>query len=365
MHLLHVLAAALPLCTRISALPSSDYQHREGKDATFYKGFDLSSVATLEERGVVYKDTQRNNRTRPVEDILGDGGMNTVRLRLWVNPTPGLYTVPGNYDLNYTLTLTQRFSKKGYKIYLDYHFSDYWAEPGHNNAPLAWPTDLAGLSSTLRAYVKDTLVAFAEGGIDLSLVSLGNEIRNGMLWPLGRVDVDLAPAARAASFSNLATLYASAPEAWFGALTATGKVSRRDWDVFGFSSYPFYGTSATLQNLQTSLNAIGAAYGEPVHVVETDWPAICDGPYAPVLSDTSVPISPAGQIEWVRDIVRIVKAVPNGLGQGVNYWEPAWLNNTGLGSSCQDAILFDADWSEYPTEIVGYSRPSVNMFKDV
>ncbi|TKA65747.1 hypothetical protein B0A49_05272 [Cryomyces minteri] len=134
-------------------------------------------------------------------------------------------------------------------------------------------------------------------------------------------------------------------EAWFGALKATGKVSRREGD--------------------TSLNAIGAAYGKPVHVVETDWPAICDGPYAPALSDASVPIWPADQIEWVQDIVRIVKAVPNGLGEGANYWDPAWLNSTGLGSSCQDAILFDADWSKYPNEIVGYSRPSVNMFKDV
>ncbi|KAK5018225.1 hypothetical protein LTR16_001255 [Cryomyces antarcticus] len=70
-------------------------------------------------------------------------------------------------------------------------------------------------------------------------------------------------------------------------------------------------------------------------------------------------------IKRVHDVVRIVKAVPNGLGQGVNYWKPAWSNNTGLGSSCQDAILFDADWSRYPAEVVGCSRPSIKMFKDV
>lgn len=64
----------------------------------------------------------------------------------------------------------------------------------------------------------------------------------------------------------------------------------------------------------------------------------------------------------VHDIIDVVKQVPHGLGQGVNYWEPAWLNNTGLGSACQDAILFDADWSQYP-DVTAYSRRSVDMFK--
>lgn len=100
--------------------------------------------------------------------------------------------------------------------------------------------------------------------------------------------------------------------------------STKDWDVFGFSFYPFYGTNATLGNLADTLNTLAAKYNKPLHVVETDWPAICDGPDAPELSDTSVPISPLGQIEWVRDIVGVVRAVPHGLGQGVNYWEPTW-----------------------------------------
>ena len=75
-------------------------------------------------------------------------------------------------------------------------------------------------------------------------------------------------------------------------------------------------------------------------------------------------MSVAGQTEWVHDIVKVVKGVPNGLGQGVNYWEPAWLNNTGLGSACQDVILFSADWSQYP-KVTGYSRKSVDMFQGV
>lgn len=234
--------------------------------------------------------------------------------------------------------------------------------------------------------------AFSDAGIDLALVSLGNEIRNGMIWPLGRVSVDVEPAsARTANFTNLATLYAAAREGvrdavskhgvkkpevmihidngynltlqsrWFEALTATGKVREKDWDVIGLSIYPFYGTSATLANLRKTMGWLARKYGKPIHVVETDWPAVCEGEGAPELSESGIPASVEGQLEWGREVVRAVREVPKGLGRGVNYWEPAWLNNTGLGSACQDAILFETDWSEFP-EVTAYSRESVNLF---
>ncbi|KAF2803867.1 glycosyl hydrolase 53 [Mytilinidion resinicola] len=360
----------------------------QNAQSVFYQGHDLSSLGIMEQGGAVYHDTARHNQTRAAEDILGDGGMNTVRLRLWVNP------IPGQYDLSYVLALAERFAKKKYHIYLDFHFSDNWADPHHNIAPAAWPTTLPALSSTLRTYVRETIMTFKHAGVDLSLVSLGNEIRNGMLWPLGQVDVDITPhAALVSNFTNLATLYAAArsgvtdavnagaakPQVlihidngwnvtlqttWFNALTATGKVKVADWDVFAFSFYPFYGTDATLANLQNSLHTLARHYGKPLHVVETDWPAICSGSDAPELSEPSVPISAKGQTEWVHDVIKVVKGVPGGLGQGFNYWEPAWLNSTSLGSACQDAILFDTDWSRYP-QMEAYSRESVDMLKGV
>ncbi|CZT23072.1 related to arabinogalactan endo-1,4-beta-galactosidase [Ramularia collo-cygni] len=367
------------------------------KKPFFYKGHDLSSLQILEDGGASYKDTARGNATRPVEDILGDGGMNTVRLRLWVNPTipfdgpPGYYET---YNLNYTVSLAQRFHAKGYKIYLDYHFSDYWADPQKQAQPIAWPKTLPPLARTLRSYVSNTLQTFHQAGVDLALVSLGNEIRNGMLWPLGRVSVNLEPeSARIANFTGLATLYTAArkgvddairtgiskpqimihidngydlrlQQRWFSALLATGTVKISDWDVFGFSIYPFYGTAATLANLKNSVNWIAEKFGKPIHIVETDWPAICTGDEIPSLSEPGIVASVDGQLEWVGKVVDVVKQIPDGLGQGINYWEPAWLNNTGLGSACQDAILFDADWSEFP-KVVAYSRKSVGMFKGV
>ncbi|KAI9706155.1 MAG: hypothetical protein M1820_004916 [Bogoriella megaspora] len=380
---LTILTASLSLFLFISAFSGEPL----GSSAsTFYQGHDLSSLLILEEGGAICKDTGRQNETRPAEDILIDGGMNTVRLRIWVDP------IPGQYDLNYTRTLAKRFAAKGQHIYLDFHFSDTWADPNHNNVPVAWPTTLEPLADRIRAYVNSTLISFHEAGVDLSLVSLGNEIRHGMLWPLGYVDVDTVPTtARIQNFTNLATLWkasrdgvsdavaagVSKPQVmihiddgynltlqnnWFDALTGTGIVKSDDWDIFGFSFYPFYGTAATLPNLQQTLDSLAKQWGKPLHVVETDWPVQCNGTGAPELSDTSVPVNVQGQIDWVRDIRNVVKQVPDGLGQGVNYWEPAWLNLTSLGSACQDAILFETDWSQHPTAIA-YSRESVNMFR--
>jgi arabinogalactan endo-1,4-beta-galactosidase len=93
------------------------------------------------------------------------------------------------------------------------------------------------------------------------------------------------------------------------------------WDVFGFSFYPFYGTAATFDNLKTTLNTLAYEYKKPIQVVETDYPAICDGQYNPIpaSSEPEIPYSIQGQLEWTNDIIKIVKDVPLGLGRGVHY----------------------------------------------
>ncbi|ORY65994.1 family 53 glycosyl hydrolase [Pseudomassariella vexata] len=376
----------LLLATITSAFPeggSKDSQH-----ALFYKGHDLSSLKLLEDAGTFsYVDTAKNNATRPAYDILEDGGMNSVRLRIWVNPPDGVY------GLQYTLELAKRFQKKGYHIYLDFHFADGWADPQKQPIPAAWPTDLKPLSATLRKYVKNTLLAFQRAHVKLDIVSLGNEIRHGMLWPTAYVDVDVQPyPALVKNFTNLATLYKAArsgvddaikagahkPQVmihldngwnttfqtrWYSALIDNG-VKKSAFDVVGVSFYPFYGTSATFENLRSSLNTLVKKYGKPVQVVETDYPAICDGQWNPIpeSSEPEIQFNVKGQIEWMGKVIDIVKNVPRGLGQGVFYWEPAWLNNTSLGSNCTDALLFEPDFSNWP-ETVGYSRESVNFFK--
>ncbi|KAK7726821.1 hypothetical protein SLS63_007439 [Diaporthe eres] len=367
----------------------------------FYKGHDLSSLGTMEASDSSYVDTARGNLTRPADDILADGGMNGVRLRLWVDPEGG------TNGFEYTLALAQRFQAKGQRLYLDFHFTDSWADPQKQPVPAAWPTPDQGveaLAETLRSYVNDTLVAFSEAGVHFDMVALGNEVRHGILWPLGYVDVDTDDADLAANFTNLATLYTAArvgvddavtaaggghgrrkgharrpqimihvdngwnqtlQQRWYGALEANG-VPRSAWDLFGVSFYPFYGTSATLANLRDTLGWLAGEYGKHVHVAETDYPAICNGQYNPVpeSSEPEIPYNVDGQIEWMREVISVVREVPRGLGRGVWYWEPAWLNNTSLGSACEDAILFRPDYSGWP-KTVGYSRPSTDFYLGV
>ncbi|PBP24709.1 (Trans)glycosidase [Diplocarpon rosae] len=378
-----VICLALPL---VSAVPS-EYPSPSVLQPFFYKGHDLSSLKTLEESGSIFKDTARYNETRSAEAILGDGGMNTVRLRIWVNP------VGGTNGLAYTLDLAQRFQRQGYKIYLNFHFCDSWADPTKQPIPAGWPTTLDPLAFALRSYVRDTLIDFAKAGIHLDIVSLGNELRRGLLWPVGLVDVNIQPWSQTvANFSSLATLYKAAragvddavygglikpqvmihvdngwnvtlQQRFYDALLANG-VSISCFDTIGVSFYPFYGTAATFENLETSLAFLANEYRKPIQVVETDYPAICDGRWNPIpqSSEPQIPYSIEGQIIWMKNVIDIVKGVPYGLGRGVHYWEPAWLNNTSLGSHCNDAILFTPDESN-PTQYVGYSRESVNVFR--
>lgn len=214
-----------------------------------------------------------------------------------------------------------------------------------------------------------------------------------MLWPTGYLDVDMQPtAALEQNFTSLAKLYKAArlgvqdavgkgihrpeimihiddgwnstlEERWFAAFVSAG-VPTSAWDVFGFSFYPFYGTEATFSNLETTLKQLAKRYNKPIHIVETDYPSICNGEYNPIppSSQPEIPYSVQGQFEWVTELIKIVKDTPYGLGRGVWYWEPAWLNNTSLGSNCSDAVLFRPDYSQWP-KTTGFSRSSVKFFR--
>ncbi|KAG1696408.1 hypothetical protein DVH05_018540 [Phytophthora capsici] len=340
--------------------------------ATLTNGHDLSSVALMEtDKGAHWLDTDGNATT--IESIFTVGGMDAVRLRIWTD---------GEYDLNYTLALAQRFSKAGFKIYLDMHFSDTWADPHHQNIPAAWDnSSVATLAADLQTYVTETLQAFTDGGIDLDILSLGNEITIGFLWPVGKLTTG--------DFNDFATLWKAArqgvtdavaagtnkPEimihvdnGWnytyvsdfFTGLFANGTVTPDDVDSFGFSFYPFYGVEATIDALNSSLTQVAKDYNKPLYVAETNWPVACDG----VALSADYPVSAEGQVQWVNAIKDVLEGLPNGLGSGIYYWEPAYISVASLGSSCQSALLFDVDWSNWPTTYAT-ALSSVNMFANM
>jgi arabinogalactan endo-1,4-beta-galactosidase len=314
-----------------------------------YKGVDWSSLLIEEKSGKTYKNAA--GAVQPLETILKSSGVNTVRQRIWVNPSDG------NYNLDYNIKLAKRAKTAGLGVYLDFHYSDNWADPGKQVVPAAWKSlNRDALVKQVYDYTKNVLDTFQKNGVQLSLVSIGNEITPGLLFPIGQLSKTDGP-------KNVAALLKSASKAvkessmspkpkimihldngwkwdtqqwWYDTVLGSGGgLSSSDYDVQGVSYYPFYNAGATLAALSTSLTNMAKKYGKEVMVVETNWPSYCPNPSTAFPADTkSIPISVDGQSQWMKEVAKRVSAVPNGKGTGLFYWEPAWIDNAGLGSSC-------------------------------
>ncbi|KAL4155421.1 hypothetical protein PRNP1_007531 [Phytophthora ramorum] len=335
------------------------------------KGHDLSSAAVMEkDQGTVWYSTK--GKEMAIEEILGAGGMDSVRLRLWTGE---------EYGLDYTLAQAQRFSKAGFKIFLDLHFSDTWAQPSDQQTPSAWDaSSVETLAAACRDHVSSTLKAFTDGGVELDLLSIGNEITDGFLYPTGKISND--------DFGPFAKLWKAAREGVADAVTAgstqpkvmihidngwkyetvswffkglfdEGTVTTDDVDAFGFSFYPYYNSEATLDALTSSLTQMANTYKKPIYVAETDWPTNC----TKVTLSEKYPVSARGQREWVMAIIDVLEGLPNALGAGIFYWEPGYIKVPGLGSSCESNLLFHVNWDNWP-ETYANALSSVYMFGD-
>lgn len=138
-------------------------------------------------------------------------------------------------------------------------------------------------------------------------------------------------------------------------LGSNGGLVPADFDVMGVSYYPFYNSGATLGSLKSSLANMASTWGKEIIVAETDWPVSCPSPkYAFPPDAQSVPFSPTGQTTWVKDVANVVSGV-NG-GTGLFYWEPSWIGNANLGSSCSDNLMVDGS---------GTARASLAVFGQI
>lgn len=209
-------------------------------------------------------------------------------------------------------------------------------------------------------YTMSVSNSFASAGITPDIIAICNECSDGLLFPTGNYDDN--------GFDNIAALLHSAawgikdsdlttqpkimihlPNGWdwslqqwfYEGLLAVGTFLDTDFDVMGVSYYPFYSADATLSALKTSLTNMASEWGKDIIVAETNWPTSCPDPEYSFPSDaSSIPFSAAGQTTWLQDVADIVEAVDNGLG--LFYWEPAWIDNAALGSSCADNTMFSS-----------------------
>ncbi|KAF1983244.1 glycoside hydrolase family 53 protein [Aulographum hederae CBS 113979] len=335
-----------------------------------YRGVDWSSTALEELTGKTTYQTP-SGVAQPLEAILKSSGITTVRQRLWNNPTADA----GAYNLTYNLALAARAKAAGLDVYVDFHYSDTWADPAHQTTPAAWARlGIDELADAVYRYTKESLDAFAEAGIAPTIVEIGNEIRQGMLWPLGRNNFN--------NFGNLARLLHSASAGvkdsavvptpkimlhldnawdwatqkwWYDGLFAVGGFDQReDFDIIGLSHYPFYSPDATFVNLRSSLANLKRAYGKETMIVETDWPSSCPRPAHVFPSDVrSIPFSVEGQQTWVK---QVAAACEDEGCTGLFYWEPAWIGNAGLGSSCEWNLMVEQS---------GKAMSSLDVFNEI
>ena len=292
-------------------------------------GADVSFLAQCEHDGVVFKE---NGSPRDPLAILREHHYNWIRLRLFHDPSAATDRLPN--DLNYTLALATRARIMGFHLLLDLHYSDSWADPGKQPIPKAWSgLNHRQLTHQVFYYSRSVLAAFRRAGVPPEMVQVGNEITNGMLWPDGKLPANWD------NFADLLKAGISGVRAGSGheprprimihidrsgdyaaAVSFFDELNSRHiaFDVIGLSYYPMW--HGSISTLRLNLRNLALRYNRPIIVVEAayNW---MPGEMAGRKSD--FPESPEGQRDFLAAVDAAVRAIPNGLGQGVFWWEPA------------------------------------------
>lgn len=361
-HYLTVLAImALML---LSANGCSDNSSSDGDDinetpTAFYYGADLSYVNEMEDCGATYKNSNGNAQDPYV--IFKNKGANLVRLRLWHNPT---WTNYSNFqDVKKSI---QHAKNQGMEVLLDFHYSDTWADPSKQQIPAAWLNsinDTDALGNLLYNYTYNTLLELSNEGLLPDIVQVGNEINpmilqdGDLVWPIDWVrnsalinkGISAVRAIAEAENEDIEVmLHIAQPENglwWFEQATDNGVT---DFDWIGLSYYPLW-SDYSLDDVQTPLSTLINTYNKKLMVVETAYPFTLENADNAnnILGSSALingyPASQQGQLDYLNQLKSVIE---NAGGQGLVYWEPAWVS-TGCstlwaqGSHWDNATLFD------------------------
>ncbi|WP_394553213.1 glycosyl hydrolase 53 family protein [Agromyces sp. MMS24-JH15] len=344
-----------------------------GLAADFVNGVDVSSVLSLEESGVVFRDDA--GQPADLFDVLADHGVNTVRIRVWNDPfdAAGNGYGGGNVDVDRAVEIGERASAAGLGVLVDFHYSDFWADPARQLVPKAW----AGLSdaetvTALHDFTADALQRFEDAGVDVTMVQVGNETNNAIAGHTraGReIDAQFAALVAAGSAAvrevlpdALVAVHFTNPEtpgryATYAAGLASFGV---DYDVFASSYYPYW--HGTTENLTAVLSSIATTYGKQVMVAETSWAhTLDDGDgHSNVIGSGTITnqyaASVQGQADELRDVIAAVAAVGDA-GIGVFYWEPAWLPVGPPEAVEANRVLWERDGSGWATNAANEYDP--------
>lgn len=319
----------------------------------FVMGMDASSVLSLEAGGTKYYNY--NGEEEDVFKILSDNGVNTIRVRVWNNPydAEGNGYGGGNCDIETAVAIGKRANEYGMNLMVDFHYSDFWADPSKQMVPLAWKGMTADeKGDALYQYTVNSLNRLKEENVRVSMVQIGNETNGSFCGESKWFDISTlmengCKAVREIYPNALIVLHFANPEKVTNYKDYAFKLDyyNIDYDVFASSYYPYW--HGTLENLSSLLGEIATTYNKKVMVAETSY-AFTDedtdfygntiGAGAGVTKN--YPFTIQGQANSVRDIIDTVAHTTNGIG--VCYWEGTWI--TAGGETFEEN---QAKWEQY------------------
>lgn len=345
----------------------------------FIKGMDISTLLEEEAFGAKFYD---GGEAEDLFTILKRNGVNSIRLRIWNDPydEDGNPYGAGTCDYEKTKILARRAIEAGMDYYLDFHYSDFWVDPGKQYIPKAWSNySESELPDAVYKYTKEVLTKLKLEKLSPAMVSVGNEITNGCLWPYGAryynkgINGD-------EFFNRLLTKILNAgiravretiPDAkvmlhldnggknelyqsWFDGYIRTGGA---DFDVIGLSYYPlWHGNFAALAN---NLNDIAIRYNKDLIIAEVSYPYTLEdyaeyeglspderkgSPMKPeLLKGLEYPTTVDGQVSFMQQLNQVLSQVPCHRGKGYYYWEPAWIPVKGCGWATEASLKYIND----------------------
>lgn len=376
------------------------FSHRKTKkenDMKFVKGMDLSTLLELEKCGAKY---YVDGTETDILDIMKKYDVDTIRIRLWNDPwsESGESYGAGENDLKTTLAIAKKVTDAGLGVLLNFHYSDFWADPGKQIKPKAWEGySVEELEQAVYDFTADTMKVFKENGINTTMVQVGNELSNGLLWPEGKVpNYDNIAKFVNAGIRGVRAVEKDVPimihldnggnntlyREWFDEFTKRGE----DFQIIGLSYYPFW--HGTLDMLTDNMNDIAERYGKDLVIAEVSmgytmedyktYEKLSDDErkgYATkpeLVEKIEYPMTVQGQYDFMEDFLNRISHIKGNKGKGFFYWEPAWIPVSGSGWATPASLKYMNDkgpcgneWANQALfDYKGNALPTWNLIRD-
>ena len=363
----------------------------------FVKGMDLSTLIELERCGAKYYD---DGKEMDILDIMKKYDVDTIRIRLWNDPwsETGESYGAGENDLKTSLEIAKRVTDAGFGVLLNFHYSDFWADPGKQIKPKAWKDyGVEELEKAVYDFTAETMEVFEKEGVNITMVQVGNELSNGLLWPEGKVpNYDNIAKFVNAGIRGVRKVDGEVPimihldnggknelyREWFDNFMQRGE----DFQIIGLSYYPFW--HGTLDMLEYNMNDIAKRYGKDLIVAEVsmgytmedykEYEKLSDEErkgYATrqeLVEKIEYPMTIQGQYDFMQDFLNRISHIADNKGRGFFYWEPAWIPVHGSGWATPASLKYIQDpgpcgneWANQALfDYKGNALPTLQLIRD-